>query len=131
MSKKPLCAWTFERASNCPYNDPLIARFKAMLVTYGFCFPEKNNVPEKIVKMLNAHPALLTREEWGKTGYPFLKPYKDVLIKLYNGQTEFGKKEREDLEAICGDFFDLNGKPRYKKGATQKVAPFNKLRMAA
>lgn len=102
-----------------------------MLDAHGFCFPEKNNVPEKIVRMLNAHPALLTREEWDKTGYPFLKPYKEVLIKLYSGVTEFKKQEREDLEAMCGDFFDLDGEPIYKKSATHEAAPLCKLHIAA
>lgn len=107
------CAWTFKRATDCPYADPFVARFKFLLDTFGLCFPDEHQYPWEIIRKFSMEPQSLTDREWGMTKYPFLPTDRQALIKLQKGYTNFSKAEIGALEEICGDFFDLNGKPRH------------------
>ena len=87
-------------------------RFREMIKRHGISSYQFNTVPKNLLDKLKNAPDFLTKEEWKSFPYPFLDIDKQVLIKLSQGEVSFNKKEMAALDALCGDFFGLDGEPR-------------------
>lgn len=125
MSVSGYCAWSFKPTTeDSTYKDPFIARFKLLIDTFGLCLSNGKVVTSKHLQQVAQSETPLTHDLWKTLGYPFLQSDRRALNKLMTGAVVFNKQETECLEALCGDFFCLNGKPRnqHKVPAQELVA---------
>ncbi|MEM9468817.1 MAG: hypothetical protein AAF988_01500 [Pseudomonadota bacterium] len=97
------------------YQDDLVLRAKLLIDRHGLVFDPKQNVGQQLATRISKDAASVSLSEMRKTGYVFNSLMRFTLIKIQNGHRSFTKKETEELEALVGDFFNLDGTPRHSK----------------